>query len=415
MPIDSAAPAAPGGGNWGIDPVSLAAELIRRPSVTPKDEGALEVVASRLERLGFACHRLTFADPGPNGEKSEPIANLYARWGGGRPNLCFAGHTDVVPAGAAEAWSFDPFAASLRDGALCGRGAVDMKGAIAAFIAAAERFLATRGADFAGSISLLITGDEEGVAVNGTRKVLDWLRARGEILDACVVGEPTSATALGDMIKIGRRGSMTGRLTVNGVQGHVAYPHLADNAAHRLVDLLHALTAAPLDGGTEHFQASGLQVTTIDIGNPVTNVIPGVARATFNIRFNDLWSSDKLKAWVGERLAAAGGPYQLAWEVSGESFLVPPGVVSDCLTAAIGSVTGRTPELSTTGGTSDARFIHACCPVAEFGLVGQTMHKADERVEIADIAGLTAIYEAFLDRFFAAAGEPPPSRTETTA
>ena len=403
--MSEAAPAAPGQettarGNWAIDPVDLAAELIRRPSVTPKDEGALDIVAGRLERLGFVCHRLVFDDPGPNGEETAPIANLYARLGTGRPNLCFAGHTDVVPPGPPEAWSFEPFAASLSEGALCGRGAVDMKGAIAAFIAAAERFLTARGAAFAGSISLLITGDEEGVAVNGTKKVLDWLRARGETLDACLVGEPTSAEALGDMIKIGRRGSMTGRLTVEGVQGHVAYPHLTDNAAHRLVALLQALTASTLDAGTEHFQPSSLQVTTIDIGNPATNVVPGLARATFNIRFNDRWTSATLKSWVADRLAALGGNYQLAWEVSGESFLVPPGPVSECLSAAIGAVTGRTPELSTTGGTSDARFIHAYCPVAEFGLVNLTMHKADERVEIADITGLTAIYEAFLERFF---------------
>jgi succinyl-diaminopimelate desuccinylase len=387
-----------------IDPVELAAELIRRPSVTPKDEGALDIVGSRLERLGFVCHRLVFDDPGLQGEQTEPIANLYARFGTGRPNLCFAGHTDVVPLGIPDSWSFDPFAANVRDGALCGRGAVDMKGAIAAFIAAAERFLGARGAAFAGSISLLITGDEEGVAVNGTKKVLAWLAERGEALDACVVGEPTSAEALGDMIKIGRRGSMTGRLTVEGVQGHVAYPHLTDNAAHRLVELLHALTASTLDAGTEHFQPSSLQVTTIDIGNPATNVVPGLARATFNIRFNDRWTSDALKAWVDDRLAAVAGNsdgrYRLAWEVSGESFLVPPGPVSECLGAAIGAVTGRIPELSTTGGTSDARFIHAHCPVAEFGLVGLTMHKTDERVELADLTRLTAIYEAFLDRFF---------------
>ncbi len=244
--------------NWAIDPVDLAAALIRRPSVTPKDEGALDIVAGRLERLGFVCHRLVFDDPGPNGEETAPIANLYARIGTGRPNLCFAGHTDVVPPGPAEAWSFDPFAASLSEGALCGRGAVDMKGAIAAFIAAAERFLGPQGEAFAGSISLLITGDEEGVAVNGTKKVLGWLRERGEILDACVVGEPTSAAALGDMIKIGRRGSMTGRLTVAGTQGHVAYPHLTDNAAHRLIALLQALVLSPLDPGTEHFQPSSL-------------------------------------------------------------------------------------------------------------------------------------------------------------
>lgn len=378
----------------------LAAELIRRPSVTPRDDGALEIVARTLEGLGFTCHRLTFAAPGPNGEKADPIANLYARRGTGSPNLCFAGHTDVVPVGAADQWSFDPFAAVMRDGVLCGRGAVDMKGAIAAFIAAVQAFLARRGTGFTGSISLLITGDEEGVAINGTRKVLEWLKARGEPIDACVVGEPTSATRLGDMIKIGRRGSMTGRLSVAGVQGHVAYPHLADNAAHRLVALLAGLTARPLDDGTEHFQKSGLQVTTIDIGNPATNVIPGTAKAVFNIRFNDLWTSDKLKVWVKDTLDSIDLHYQLVWEVSGESFLVPPGRVSDCLAGAIGAVTGLTPELSTTGGTSDARFIQACCPVAEFGLVGQTMHKIDERVAVDDITRLVAIYDGFLDRFF---------------
>ncbi|HUI35027.1 MAG TPA: succinyl-diaminopimelate desuccinylase [Stellaceae bacterium] len=378
-----------------IDPALLAAELIRRPSVTPKDEGALEVVARTLEELGFTCHRLTFEAPG-----TDPIANLYARKGTGSPNLCFAGHTDVVPVGAADQWSFDPFSGVLKDGVLCGRGAVDMKGAIAAFVSAAEAFLAKRGASFAGSISFLITGDEEGVAINGTRKVLHWLKERGESIDACVVGEPTSATQLGDMIKIGRRGSMTGRITVDGVQGHVAYPHLADNAAHRLVALLSGLTARPLDDGTEHFQRSGLQVTTIDIGNPTTNIIPGQARATFNIRFNDLWTSDKLKAWVKQALDAVDPSYKLTWEVSGESFLVPPGKVSDCLTGAIHATTGFEPELSTTGGTSDARFIHLHCPVAEFGLVSQTMHKIDERVDVADITRLVAIYGGFLDRFF---------------
>ena len=378
-----------------VDPGLLAAELIRRPSVTPRDEGALEILARTLEGLGFTCHRLTFEEEG-----TDPIVNLYARRGSGSPNLCFAGHTDVVPVGAADAWSFEPFSAVLKDGVLCGRGAVDMKGSIAAFVAAAEQFFVRRGGDFAGSISFLITGDEEGVAINGTRKVLEWLKARGEVIDACVVGEPTSATQLGDMIKIGRRGSMTGRLSVDGVQGHVAYPHLADNAAHRLVALLAGLTARSLDDGTEHFQKSGLQVTTIDIGNPATNVIPGTAKAVFNIRFNDIWSSDKLKAWVKETLDAVDTSYRLIWEVSGESFLVAPGKVSDCLTGAIYDVTGLTPELSTTGGTSDARFIHAYCPVAEFGLVGQTMHKVDERVELGDITRLVAIYGGFLDRFF---------------
>ena len=381
--------------NAAIDPAALAAELIRRPSVTPKDEGALSIVAGYLEDLGFTCHRLVFG-----GDRSDAIVNLYARLGEGRPNLCFAGHTDVVPPGARDAWSFDPFSASLRDGALWGRGAVDMKGAIAAFIVAVERWLAERSSEFAGSISLLITGDEEGAGVDGTKRVLEWLAARGEALDACLVGEPTSATALGDMIKIGRRGSLTGRLTVYGVQGHTAYPHLADNAAHRLVAMLHALTSAELDHGSEHFQPSTLQVSTIDIGNPAANVIPAVARAVFNIRFNDRWIGETLKHWIAERLGAVGGHYELEVTVSGELFLVRPGIVSDPLAKAIHRVTGRVPELSTTGGTSDARFLHAYCPVAEFGLVGQTMHQADERVDLADLVALTEIYRTFLDLFF---------------
>jgi succinyl-diaminopimelate desuccinylase len=373
-----------------LDPAELAAALIRCPSVTPKDEGALDLVAAALEKLGFDCHPLVFGD----------INNLYARRGDGRPNLCFAGHTDVVPTGTAEAWSFDPFSATLQDGALCGRGAVDMKGAIAAFIAAAGRYLDERGRNFAGSISLLITGDEEGDAINGTRKVLDWLAERGETIDACLVGEPTSAQQLGDMVKIGRRGSMTGRLTAHGVQGHTAYPHLAENAAHRLVAMLHALTAAELDRGSEHFQPSTLQISTIDIGNPAANVIPATARAVFNIRFNDCWTSEKLELWLRQRLDEVGGRYALDISVSGEAFVVASGVLSDCLAEAIRRVTGRTPELSTTGGTSDARFIRAHCPVAEFGLVGLTMHKVDERVELSELNDLTAIYRTFLDLFF---------------
>ncbi|MGH7098803.1 MAG: succinyl-diaminopimelate desuccinylase [Stellaceae bacterium] len=373
----------------------LAAELIRRPSVTPRDEGALDLLAARLRALGFVCHRLAF------GAGEEQIENLYARFGTGRPNLCFAGHTDVVPPGPREAWSFDPFSGGFADGVLQGRGAVDMKGAIAAFVTAADAFLAARGAGFTGSISLLITGDEEGAAKNGTRKVLEWLEAQGERLDASLVGEPTSARTLGDMVKIGRRGSLTGRLTVEGVQGHTAYPHLADNAAHRLVQMLSALIADPLDRGSAHFEPSTLQVATIDIGNPASNVIPAQARAVFNIRFNDLWTSDRLRHWLAERLDAIGGRYALDVSVSGESFLTPSGIVSDCLGEAIRRVTGRAPELSTTGGTSDARFIQAHCPVAEFGLVGLTMHKADERVDLSDLEGLSAIYREFLELFFA--------------
>jgi succinyl-diaminopimelate desuccinylase len=378
-----------------LDPAALAAALIRRPSVTPKDEGALDILAAALEKLGFTCHRLVF---GGNG--SDELHNLYARRGEGRPNLCFAGHTDVVPAGAAETWSFEPFAGTLREGALCGRGAVDMKGAIAAFIAAAQRFLDDRGGDLDGSISLLITGDEEGAAVNGTRKVLEWLEQRGETPDACLIGEPTSAQSLGDMIKIGRRGSMTGRLTVHGVQGHTAYPHLADNAAHRLIAMLHALTTGELDRGSEHFQPSTLQVSTIDIGNPASNVIPATAQAVFNIRFNDRWTGDRLKTWLAERLDAVGGRYALDVSVSGEAFLVMPGALSERLAEAIRRVVGRTPELSTTGGTSDARFIQAYCPVAEFGLVGLTMHKIDEHVALSDLTDLTEIYRTFLGLYF---------------
>ncbi|HUC10121.1 MAG TPA: succinyl-diaminopimelate desuccinylase [Stellaceae bacterium] len=384
--------------NAAIDPAAIAAELIRRPSVTPADEGAIGVVAGHLEDLGFTCHRLVFG--GDDGR--DPIANLYARYGTGRPNLCFAGHTDVVPPGSREAWSLDPFGASLRDGALWGRGAVDMKGAIAAFIAAAQRWLAQPGRDFTGSLSFLITGDEEAAGVNGTKKVLEWLARRGEALDACLVGEPTSAIRLGDMIKIGRRGSLTGRLRVQGVQGHTAYPQLADNAAHRLVALLQVLTTAELDRGSTHFQPSTLQVSTIDIGNPAANVIPAEARAVFNIRFNDCWTGRALEDWLRQRLDLAGGRdrYALDISVSGESFLVAPGIVSEPLAEAIRRITGRTPELSTTGGTSDARFIQAYCPVAEFGLVGQTMHKIDERVDLADLATLTEIYRTFLELFF---------------
>ena len=377
--------------NTAVDPAALAARLIRRPSVTPKDEGALDIVAATLEGLGFTCHRLIFAEDG-----GEPIHNLYARRGAGRPNLCFAGHTDVVPPGAREAWSFDPFAGVVRDGELCGRGAVDMKGAIAAFIAAAQRYFDRRDAGVAGSVSLLITGDEEGPAVNGTKKVLEWLGEQGEILDACVVGEPTSAVALGDMIKIGRRGSLTGRLTAHGVQGHTAYPHLADNAAHRLVAILHALTTTELDQGSEHFQPSTLQVATIDIGNPVANVIPASASAVFNIRFNDRWTSETLRAWLTERIDALGGHCTLDVAVSGEAFLVPSGAVGERLAEAVRRVTGKTPGFSTTGGTSDARFIRTCCPVAEFGLIGQRAHQVDERVALADLAALTQIYQTFL-------------------
>jgi succinyl-diaminopimelate desuccinylase len=393
----NAVPDAVARSNSLVDPVALAGELIRLPSVTPHDEGAIALLAGTLESLDFTCHRLVFSEAG-----TADIVNLYARFGDSGRNFCFAGHTDVVPTGEPTSWTVAPFAGTVIDGMLCGRGAADMKGAIACFAAAVSRFLAARGPDFGGSISLLITGDEEGISINGTRKVLDWLKARGERLDACIVGEPTNAATLGDMVKIGRRGSMTGTLTVHGIQGHTAYPHLADNPVHRLVDMLHAVTASPLDEGTAHFQPSTLQVSTIDVGNPASNVIPAEARAVFNIRFNDSWTSARLGAWLRAKLDAVGGRYDLAIRVSGESFLTPPGAVSDVLTAAIERNLGRKPELSTTGGTSDARFIHEFCPIAEFGLVGLTMHKIDERVPVADIAALTAIYQSVLDLYFPA-------------
>ena len=378
------------------DAVELARDLIRCPSVTPAEGGALDLLQRVLDDMGFACHRLCFSEAG-----TADVDNLYARLGDTAPNFCFAGHTDVVPTGSEAEWSAGPFAAELRDGYLYGRGAVDMKGAIAAFVAAVSRRLAK--GPLPGSVSLLITGDEEGIAINGTRKMLQWLEAQGERLDACLVGEPTNPERIGDMMKIGRRGSMNCVLTARGAQGHVAYPHLADNAAHRLVGMLDALIAEPLDDGNAHFQPSSLQITSIDIGNPTENVIPGTAEARFNIRFNDMHSSESLTRWLRERLdTAAPGPgaYDLSIRVSGESFLFPPGPLSNLISESIERVTGRRPELSTSGGTSDARFIKDHCPVAEFGLVSQTMHKVDERCRVDDIHALTEIYEAVLNGFF---------------
>ncbi|MGE0118868.1 MAG: succinyl-diaminopimelate desuccinylase [Dongiaceae bacterium] len=380
-----------------IDPIELARDLIRCPSVTPADAGALDLLQRTLEQVGFVCHRLTFSAPG-----TVAVDNLYARAGrAAGPNFCFAGHADVVPVGDRAAWSADPFGAEIRDGRLFGRGAADMKGAIAAFVAAAAGFIARREGDLPGAISLLITGDEEGPAVNGTKPVLEWLHARGERLDACLVGEPTNPTRLGDMIKIGRRGSLTGHLTVHGVQGHTAYPHLADNPIHRLIRMLTRITETPLDEGTAHFQASTLQISTVDVGNPASNVIPAVARASFNIRFNDRHSGRSLEQRLRRDFDAVGGTYDLAISVSGESFLTPPGPLSDLIARAVEQVTGRTPELSTTGGTSDARFIKDYCPVAEFGLAGASMHKVDEHVPLADIRALTETYAAVLDGYFA--------------
>jgi succinyl-diaminopimelate desuccinylase len=379
-----------------LDPVELTRELIRRPSVTPKDEGALAVLEQALKPLGFTCQRLPFSQAG-----TPDVDNLYARAGSGGPHFCFAGHSDVVPVGDAAGWQHDPFGAEIVDGTLYGRGACDMKSSISAFAAAAQSFLARRGRSFNGSISLLITGDEEGPAINGTTKVLQWLAGRNEKIDACVVGEPTSESALGDMMKIGRRGSMNAKLTVHGVQTHAAYPHLGDNPNHRLVRLLADLTGHEIDQGNEWFPPSSLQVTTIDVGNQATNVIPAVARANLNIRFNDRHRSADLTRWLKERIAAIGGKCDVEVYVSGEAFLTKPGALSTLVSDAIRASTGRTPILSTTGGTSDARFICAYAPVVEFGLVNRTIHKVNECAPVADIRALAQIYGGILDRFFA--------------
>jgi succinyl-diaminopimelate desuccinylase len=383
--------------NTKPDAVELARALIRCASVTPTDAGALGVLQDALEGIGFACHRMIFSEPG-----EDDVENLYARIGTSGPNFCFAGHTDVVPVGDASGWTVDPFGAEVEDGVLFGRGATDMKGAIAAFADAAGRFVHKHGDAMPGSLSLLITGDEEGPSVNGTRKVLGWLAERGEALDACLVGEPTNPGKLGEMVKIGRRGSISGHVTMYGTQGHTAYPHLADNALHRLIAVLHEMATETLDEGTEHFQPSNLQIATVDVGNTATNVIPGVAKATFNIRFNDLHSSESLMKWVTAKLDAAGGEYEIAWRITGEAFLTPPGPLSEAISAAVENATGLTPELSTTGGTSDARFIKDFCPVAEFGLISQSMHKVNEHAAIDDIRALADIYEGVLDLWFAA-------------
>jgi len=378
-----------------IDAVTLAQDMIRCNSVTPADGGTLDVLQTALESLGFKCHRLTFGEDG-----TDDVQNLYARWGTQQPNLCFAGHTDVVPVGDKAAWTADPFGGQIEDGKLFGRGASDMKSAVAAFVAACSRRLAESEPE--GSLSLLITGDEEGPAINGTKKVLEWMKANGETIDACIVGEPTNPNRLGEMIKIGRRGSLTAEIVVQGTQGHVAYPHLADNPVGRLIKMLGALLAEPLDAGTDHFQQSNLEVTTIDVGNPATNVIPSEARARINIRFNNLQSSDGLTQWLTKTLDSIGGTYALDIHVTGEAFLTPPGSLSDLVAQSVKARLGVEPELSTTGGTSDARFIKDYAPVAEFGLIGSTMHKVDEHVAVADIVALSDIYEDIIDRYFAA-------------
>ena len=378
------------------DPVALAQALIRRPSVTPADAGAMDLVQGWLEALGFACRRM------PSGG----IENLYARRGGEGPNLCFAGHVDVVPPGAEADWSAAPFGAFVRDGALVGRGAADMKGGVAAWIAAAAR---TGGA--AGPLSLLITGDEEGEALHGTRTVVETLRAEGERIDHCLVGEPTSVSALGDMVKVGRRGSFYATITVEGVQGHVAYPHRAANPVPVLVALCHRLATGRLDEGYPEFQASNLELTDLEVGNPTRNLIPAKASAKLSIRFNPNWTGAKLHAWLQAACDAAGGEFagtiRLESRTSGEAFFTGRGPFTSLVAEAVREATGVEPELSTSGGTSDARFIRALCPVVEFGLVGATMHKVDERVPLADLETLTQVYAALIGRYhstFAEAG-----------
>ena len=376
------------------DPVEIARKLIARRSVTPADDGALPYLRDLLDAAGFSAEIVVFDEPG-----SAPIANLYARLGASPPYIVFAGHTDVVPSGDVAQWRFDPFSGELTEGMIWGRGACDMKGGLAAAIAAA----AAVAHGVKGSIGFLITGDEEGPAVNGTVKLLDWARAKGERFDHCILGEPTSRAALGDTIKNGRRGSLTGRLTLIGRQGHVAYPHLASNPIRALAPVLAALQAPALDAGTAAFDPTNLEIVTVDVGNRATNVIPGEVRLVFNIRFNDLWTAESLREEIGGAHRRRRRTQELRSRVRPEqrlAFLTPPGAFTDLVGAAVHDVVGRHPVLSTSGGTSDARFISKLCPVVELGLVGDTMHAVDERAPIADIEALTRIYERALALYF---------------
>ncbi len=382
------------------DPVAIARDLLRCPSVTPAEGGALAYVEKTLKAAGFTVHRMSFSEPG-----TDDVENLYARIGTAGPHLVFAGHTDVVPAGDERAWKHPPFSGELSGGELYGRGAVDMKGGIACAIASVLDHLGHHGGKPKGSISFLITGDEEGIAVNGTPKLLKWVAERGEKFDHCVLGEPSNQEMLGDTIKIGRRGSLNGHLIVSGKQGHVAYPHRAENPIRGLVTLVSALQAEPLDQGTAQFAPSHLEFTSVDVDNKTVNLIPGEARARFNIRFNDRHTLESLEKMIEGRAAkAAGGKirFSFQWEPSNAGvFVTKPGPFTELVANAVAEVTGRKPVLSTTGGTSDARFITHYCPVVEFGLVGQTMHAIDERVPIADLRALTAIYRKIVDQYFA--------------
>ncbi|UPT87519.1 succinyl-diaminopimelate desuccinylase [Bradyrhizobium barranii subsp. apii] len=385
------------------DALSIARDLIRCPSVTPADAGALGVLEKALNAAGFTCHRVTFSEPG-----TADVDNLYARIGTEGPHITFAGHTDVVPPGDENAWSVGAFSGEVKDGFLHGRGAVDMKGGIACSVAAVLEHLAANGgtprADGKGSISFLITGDEEDVSINGTIKLLKWAAERGEKFDHCVLGEPSNVETLGDTIKVGRRGSQSGTLYVDGVQGHVAYPHRASNPVPDISRLIVAISDDPLDHGSAQFQASNLEFTSVDVGNKANNVIPGEARAKFNIRYNDNHTQASLRELVETRLTKACGnriKARIVWEPSNSNvFVTKPGPFTDLAVSAIEEVTGRKPELSTSGGTSDARFISSYCPVIEFGLVGQTMHQVDERVPVVDLERLTQVYRGILTRYF---------------
>jgi succinyl-diaminopimelate desuccinylase len=374
--------------------LALAQALIRCPSITPEDAGAQNVLAAALEALGFTVHRVRFG-----GAPDGPVDNLVAVIGEGSPHFAFAGHTDVVPTGDRAAWSVDPFAAEIADGQLVGRGAADMKSALAAMVGAARTLL--ENGPLKGRLSFIITGDEEGPAEHGTKPLLDWLEAHDLVPDVCLVGEPTSVQALGDMVKIGRRGSVNVWITVRGAQGHVAYPHRAHNPISELVAILAELKARVLDEGTDWFQPSNLEVTDLAVGNPATNVIPALARARLNVRFNDQHSGAALEAWIREVVARHAHSADVEVRISGEAFLTEPGPFSTLVSEAVHDITGHTPELSTSGGTSDARFIRRLCPVVEFGLPGQSMHKTDEHASVADIAALAQIYTRLLERYFA--------------
>jgi succinyl-diaminopimelate desuccinylase len=383
-----------------LDPVQLAQALIRCQSVTPNEGGALTLLESVLRPAGFVCHRLTMTEPG-----TPDVENLYARLGTAKPHLCFAGHTDVVPVGDEGTWSRPPFAADIADGVLYGRGAADMKGGVACFLSAVLDYIKAQGGLPRGSISFLITGDEEGAGINGTVKVLDWMKARGEVMDGCLVGEPTSSKVVGDEIKIGRRGYVNAEIVVHGKQGHSAYAHLADNPVPKLARIIDRVSSTPMDAGSARFQPSSVQATLISVPNTATNVIPGAAKANFNIRYNDLHTRAGIEGWVRAQCESAakevGAQFSLRFFGVGDVFLTEPGPLVDTMRGAVQAVTGRAAQLTTNGGTSDARFIFRHCPVIELGLVNATVHQVDECVPVADLLVLTQIYRRFIEGYFA--------------